>query len=113
MSVGPKEYYMESSRHLEALDLSSLHENLTQSLAIVNRLRARNDTTDSAAGGADVSKFRRYEGGPLSDLGVSTMADMFQRGCGDSEIALSMSVSLAGVSRRRTMWRRERNATGK
>lgn len=58
--------------------------------------------------GKDKSKpnYRRYLNGPLNEAGEKEMERRFEAGQTDSQIALAMDVSLTGVSKRRTMWRR-------
>lgn len=91
---------------IEDQDLSALSQHLAQAVGIIQRMRARRETIDSSTGGEGGREFRRYVGGPLNDRGETEINKRFEAGQGDTEIALSMGISLAGVSRRRTMWRR-------
>lgn len=61
-------------------------------------------TTDALE--ADLTRYRRYTGGPLSECGEAEIRRRFQSGQSDSAIALAMGVSLTGVSKRRGMWRK-------
>lgn len=79
---------------------------LAQAVGIIARMRARRDTKETASGGDGGREFRRYVGGPPNEKGEAEINRRFEAGMGDSEIALAMGISLAGVSRRRTMWRR-------
>jgi hypothetical protein len=96
---------MQNVQNLDDQDLAALGQHLAQAIGIVNRMRVRRDTKDSAGGGGG-REFRRYVGGPLNEKGEAEINRRFEAGQGDSEIALAMGISLAGVSRRRTMWRR-------
>jgi hypothetical protein len=83
-------------------DLIALHGTLTRAMAIVDELlRAQpgESKTDTAA-------YRQFPGGALSPAGVAEIERRFDAGQPDSEIALAMSISLGGVSRRRGLWRR-------
>src|SRR5271166_1287684 len=84
-------------------DLVALHGTLTRAMAIVDELlRAQpGDSKDTAA-------YRQFPGGPLSPAGVAEIDRRFDAGQPDSEIALAMSISLGGVSRRRGLWRRSK-----
>jgi hypothetical protein len=93
-------------QNIEDQDLFALSQHLAQAVGIIQRMRARRETEDSAAGGKGGREFRRYVGGPLNERGEAEINTRFEAGQGDSEIAMSMGISLAGVSRRRTMWRR-------
>jgi hypothetical protein len=83
--------------------LAALHGTLTRALAMVDELllaqpgESRTDTT---------AAYREYPGGPLSPAGVAEIERRFDAGQPDSEIALAMSISLGGVSRRRALWKR-------
>ena len=93
-------------QNLEDQDLSALAKHLVQAAGIVARMQARRDTNETASGGEGGREFRRYVGGPLNEKGEAEINRRFEAGMGDSEIAMAMGISLAGVSRRRTMWRR-------
>jgi hypothetical protein len=94
------------NQNIEDQDLSALSQHLARAVGIIERMRARRNTKDTAAGGEGGREFRRYVGGPLNERGEADINKRFEGGQGDTEIALSMGISLAGVSRRRTMWRR-------
>lgn len=93
-------------QNIEDQDLSALSQHLAQAIGIIQRIQARRNTKDTVAGSEGGHNFRRYAGGPLNDRGEAEINKRFEAGQGDSEIALTMGISLAGVSRRRTMWRR-------
>lgn len=83
--------------------LTALHGTLTRALAMVDELllaQPGESKTDNTAA------YREYPGGPLSPAGVVEIERRFNAGQADSEIALAMSISLGGVSRRRGLWRR-------
>jgi hypothetical protein len=54
---------------------------------------------------ADMTRYRRYPGGPLSEAGEAEIQRRFDAGQTDSVIALGMGISLTGVAKRRGMWR--------
>lgn len=83
-------------------DLAALRECHARMGGILDRMQARREAAGNEAG----DDFRRYAGGPLNERGEAEINSRFQAGQTDSQIALGMSVSLAGVSKRRTMWRR-------
>lgn len=55
---------------------------------------------------SDISRYRLRPGGPLSDDGIVELNRRFDAGESDPHIALQMGISVIGVARRRTMWRR-------
>jgi hypothetical protein len=83
-------------------DLIALQGTLTRALAIVDEL-LRAQPGDSKT---DTAAYRQFPGGSLSPAGVAEIERRFDAGQPDSEIALAMSISLGGVSRRRGLWRR-------
>lgn len=85
-------------------DLVALHGALTRAMAIVDEL-LRAQPGESAT---DTAAYRQFPGGPLSPAGVAEIDRRFDAGQPDSEIALAMSISLGGVSRRRGLWRRSK-----
>ncbi len=84
-------------------ELVALRQCLAQAMGIVDRLLAQREIADSDGSGTE---FRRYIGGPLSERGEAEINRRFEAGLTDSQIAIGMGISLAGVSKRRTMWRR-------
>lgn len=93
-------------QNIENQDLSALARHLAQATEIVARMRARRSAGETAAGGEGGREFRRYSGGPLNEKGEAEINRRFEASMRDSEIAMAMGISLAGVSRRRTMWRK-------
>jgi hypothetical protein len=53
-------------------------------------------------------KWRRRPSGPLNESGEAEIERRFAAGHRDSDIALEMKISLTGVAKRRTLWRRSR-----
>jgi hypothetical protein len=82
-------------------DLLQLRALLTQALAILERMLAGQPSSN------DGSAWRKYPRGPLNEAGVTEMERRLVAGESDSTIALGMSVSLDGVSKRRSIWRRK------
>ena len=86
-------------------ELTALHDTLTRAVAMVDELlRAQTGTSK-----ADPGLYRQFPGGPLNEAGVLEIERRFDAGQSDSEIALAMSISLGGVSRRRALWRRSKS----
>jgi hypothetical protein len=89
-----------------ALD-SELKELLTRT---VNGLKTSTVLLERVIAGCKIEtpseKYRRRPGGPLNELGEAEIERRFAAGHRDSDIALEMKISLTGVAKRRTLWRR-------
>jgi hypothetical protein len=85
--------------------LADVRAALVRALGLVDTLIAQQPT---GRGRKDLSRHRIRPGGPLTDEAVAEITNRFEQGQSDSVIALAMGISLVGVSRRRTAWRRNR-----
>ncbi|WP_353067750.1 hypothetical protein RBB77_23350 (plasmid) [Tunturibacter psychrotolerans] len=65
-----------------------------------------NTRTPANDAAARSKPYRELPGGPLNEHGISEMYRLFAAGLTSEEIGLAMGVSLSGVTKRRTLWRR-------
>ena len=86
-------------------ELISLRETLTRAVAMIDDELLR---LKPGASEIDTDAYRQFSGGPLNQAGVAEIERRFDAGQSDSEVALAMSISLGGVSRRRGLWRRSK-----
>jgi hypothetical protein len=87
--------------------LSDVRATLVRALGLVDTLIAQQP---AGKGRRDPARFRIRPGGPLTPEAVLELTRRFEQGESDSVIALAMGISLVGVSRRRTAWRRNRES---
>ena len=81
-------------------ELLSVRAQLIAALATVdNLLRGSTEETDTAS-------YRTAPGGPLSDTGIAEMYRRFEAGEPDAIISRGMGVSVQGIQKRRTIWKR-------
>jgi DNA-binding NarL/FixJ family response regulator len=87
-------------------ELLAIRESLLSVLGRVDQLLAKNTLADSPENSSP--NYRRRAGGPLNEAGEMEITRRFESGHTDSQIALSMGISLTGVSKRRGMWRKSK-----
>lgn len=85
--------------------LAEVRTSLARALGLVDRLIASSPQPEPETA---ASNYRRYPGGPLNEAGEAEITRRFEAGESDNTIALAMSISLVGVSKRRAMFRRAR-----
>ena len=78
---------------------------------LFERLAVEIDTLTNTRTSADDAAtrsllYRDLPGGTLNARGISEMYKLFESGLTSEEIGLAMGVSLSGVTKRRTLWRR-------
>jgi hypothetical protein len=82
--------------------LIELLNTLKRAEALINTLIAESTSdTDTAP-----ENWRRRPGGQLNELGEAEIDRRFKAGHSDTDIASAMKISLTGVAKRHTQWRR-------
>ena len=87
------------------MNLHEIRSNLARCLAALDQHLAGQASNGSED---DPPKWRVRPGGPLSEEGIEEIETRFETGESDSAIALSLQISLDGVARRRSMWRKQK-----
>lgn len=81
--------------------IRELFDRLALEIDTLTKTRTPADDVDMRS-----AQYRDLPGGTLNSRGISEMYRLFEAGLTSLEIAMAMGVSLSGVSKRRTLWKR-------